>query len=98
MLSSACSCFVSCSPPQRHAYLGELAKWVPVAVARTLSLEYTEETTRVTVRGEPSEVVELAFAVASGDSNDFSVIVVPCTISAAGTATATLSASASNCV
>ena len=64
-----------------------------------LELEYTDELTRVTVRGEPDEAVALTFAVADERADaGFAVVVVECTISAAGTATATVtSATETDC-
>ena len=85
-----------------HVFLGEPAKWVPVAAARVAALEWTMESadrsiaaqTSVTVRGAAGEQIELAFAFASASASAAAsaaaseVSAIQCTLSAAGTATA----------
>ena len=86
-----------------HVFLGEPAKWVPVAAARVAALEWTMESadrsiaaqTSVTVRGAAGEQIELAFAFASASAAASAasaaaseVSAIQCTLSAAGTATA----------
>ena len=70
-------------------YLGELAKWVPVAAARTEAIEYSGASTHVTVRGAPGEPVNLTFAIQVG-GGEFDVVTVACELSAAGTAVASV--------
>ena len=78
-------------PASGLAFLGELGKWVPVAVARVARV--TDATTGLTVGliGAPAEKVELAFAKGAVVST------VVCTLSAAGSGTASFDGKSPTC-
>ena len=74
------------------AYLGEAAKWVPVAEARTRAVEFDDAGVTVALAGGPAELVELAFYAPNK-----TVVAANCTLSAAGTATLSVSSFGSYC-
>ena len=61
------------------AYLGELAKFVPVAEARTWSLSFDVNSVSVSLSGAASEEVVVAFLAPNG-----TVVSAECVLSAAG--------------
>ena len=65
------------------AYLGEPAKFVPVAEARTRSISEDAAGVSVELRGAAGEEVELAFYAPNG-----TVMAVDCVLDEAGAATA----------
>ena len=67
-------------------YLGELGKWVPVAAARTTSIVDSAQSLTVDIVGVVNEKVQLAFY----DKKSGKASSILCTISASGTATATI--------
>ena len=68
------------------AYLGEVAKWVPVAAARTASVAFDDAGVSVVLAGAPGEAVELAFYAPNK-----TVVAAKCVLTASGAATLAVS-------
>ena len=68
------------------AYLGEVAKWVPVAAARTASVAFDDAGVSVVLAGAPGEALELAFYAPNK-----TVVAAKCVLSASGAATLAVS-------
>ena len=68
------------------AYLGEVAKWVPVAAARTASVAFDDAGVSVVLAGAPGEALELAFYAPNK-----TVVSAACVLSESGAATLAVS-------
>ena len=74
-------------------FLGEVGKWVPTAAARVASIADTAGGLVVRIVGVAGETVELAFCGSSG----VTAITTLCTVSGAGTASASFNGKAATC-
>ena len=75
------------------AYLGEPAKWVPVAEKRTRALSWDDAGLRLELAGAPNEPITLAFYAPNK-----TLVAVDCVLGAAGTAALAVSHAGATCV